>query len=164
MVEHLRCLRTPHAGTRHGLGDAAGAVGAFQGIGDRLGKDAADKVAGDGLQQTVEQARRNTGPGSIVDKYPVIGGDLASNYPEAILDSRGARFTATAQDAQLGEIAPVIAIPITILRGDGDKDPGDGGVPLEGAEGMPEHRPTGDIQVLLGQVDAHAGADAGGGK
>ena len=35
---------------------------------------------------------------------------------------------------------------------------------LEGADGMPDHGPAMDVQVLLGVPGAHAGTHAGGGN
>ena len=170
MTEHLWGLRAPEALPRHGFPDAplasfhGRATRALQGIGHGCREDASDFIVGQFPQEFVQQSAREAGPGGVVHQHPVFAAHLGLHGAQAVGNALGATGAAATQRVQTGERRPVVPGPPGIFRREHHIYALDRGMPLEGADGVPDHGPAMDVQILLGMVGAHAGTHTGGGK
>ena len=161
-AEHLRRLRLPQAFARLGVGDALLGIGALQRVRHRHRQNAAHRVVAQFADHARQQMRRQTGPRRIVHQHPVVR--IQFGCQQAVRHALCTCLPAAIQRRQFASaMRPVVTREIFIVRRQHHEHGLDVGAGTQSGKRVPDHGLTGQIEILLGQLVTHAGAETGGG-
>ena len=163
-AEHLRRLRGPHVGTRHG-GRHAITLGALERVGQRQGEQATHRIVHASIDQAINPRRLQQAARRVVHQHPVVRRRAAlDQHLQACGDGLRARCAATssglhARTCGVGKIT----FEMTISRRQHDERGFDARHGSERAQRVRHHGAPGQLGVLLGQRLPRALAAAGTG-
>ncbi|MCY1533397.1 hypothetical protein D9M68_687210 [compost metagenome] len=163
-AEHLRRVGLPDQAPVDGFRNSAVGANALQGIPGRHGEQAAYRIIRQFGQQQVEIEARQVRPRRVVDQHPVVGPRAMFGKAQQRTQHRvGALLSA------IGADDPLVAgagqrRPVGIIHRQADHQALQLRVVEEAVEAVFKDAATGQFEVLLGAVGAHAGTDAGGGN
>ncbi len=159
-AEHLRRLRQPLVLAVQRRRDAAAFL-PLERVGQLVRQQAAHLVLRAGVDQRVDQRRRDQAARGVVHQHPVlVGGAHAGELVQAVGDAGGAGRAAAGHHHGRGRVA----LEEAVARRHHHQRPGDALHGREGRQRVPDHRLAGDALVLLGAGRAGAAAGAGAGN